>query len=115
MGFDRETADGILCPGGTFANVSAMIVARNEKFPHVRKSGWKAGDNPVCFTSAQAHYSVKRGAMMAGFGMDNCLTIAADVKGCMIPDALEAAIVAAKVGLTFALNSPRSARCCFCR
>lgn len=115
MGFDRETADGILCPGGTFANISAMIVARNEKFPHVRKSGWKAGDNPVCFTSAQAHYSVKRGAMMAGFGMDNCLTIAADVKGCMIPDALEAAIVAAKVGLTVALNSPRSARCWFCR
>eukprot|EP00038_Savillea_parva_P023500 m.41201 g.41201 ORF g.41201 m.41201 type:complete len:515 (+) comp6096_c0_seq2:61-1605(+) len=96
IGFDRDTADGILCPGGTFANMSAMMVARNEKFPHVRMSGWKPEDRPVCFTSAQAHYSIKRGAMMAGFGMDNCVSIAANVQGCMLADALEQAIVAAK-------------------
>jgi len=98
VGFNRDTADGILCPGGTFANMSAMMVARNEKFPHVRKEGWRPEDKPVCFTSAQAHYSVKRGAMMAGFGMDNCIAVAADVRGCMIPEALDAAIVEAKAG-----------------
>jgi hypothetical protein len=53
VGMDRATADGILCPGGTFANVTALMVARNEAFPHVRMSGWSPEDRPVCFTSAQ--------------------------------------------------------------
>lgn len=53
VGMDRSTADGILCPGGTFANMTALMVARNEAFPHVRMSGWTAEDKPVCFTSAQ--------------------------------------------------------------
>jgi len=31
------------------SNMMALLAARNEKFPHVRKSGWKAEDKPVCF------------------------------------------------------------------
>ena len=34
--------------------------------------------------------------MMAGIGMHACITVAADIKGCMIPSALEKAIVEAK-------------------
>ena len=29
-------ADGILCPGGTFANVVALMIARHACFPHVK-------------------------------------------------------------------------------
>jgi len=40
FGFDPETADGCLNPGGTMSNMMAVLVARNEHFPHVRLEGW---------------------------------------------------------------------------
>ena len=48
----------------------AMLAARHEHFPHVRMEGWKAGDNAVAFTSVQSHYSINRGAMVCGMGMN---------------------------------------------
>lgn len=95
IGFNRETADGIFVPGGTYANMSALMLARDAFFPHVRTKGYR-GERPVCFTSAQAHYSIKRAAMMAGIGMDSCINVAADSKGCMVPEALDEALSAAK-------------------
>lgn len=44
FGFDPETADGCLNPGGTMSNIMAVLVARNEFFPHVRMEGWKGED-----------------------------------------------------------------------
>jgi len=44
FGFDPETADGCLNPGGTMSNIMSVLVARNEHFPHVRLEGWKADD-----------------------------------------------------------------------
>jgi len=93
FGFDPETADGCLNPGGTMSNMMAVLVARNEHFPHVRLEGWKAGDQPVAFTARQSHYSVTRGAMAAGIGMNNMIQVAGDrTTGQMIPAALDAAI-----------------------
>jgi hypothetical protein len=89
-------ADGIFCPGGSYANMGAMLVARNELFPHVRDHGWQPNDNPVVFTSAQAHYSVKKGAMMLGIGAANCRLVATDSEGRMQPQSLETAIAAAR-------------------
>lgn len=34
--YDPSKADGILVPGGTFANITSLMVARHEHFPHVR-------------------------------------------------------------------------------
>ena len=53
IGFNPELADGILCPGGTFANISAGMVARHAAFPHVKVDGWAPEDRPVMFTSKQ--------------------------------------------------------------
>lgn len=36
FGFPIETTEGIANPGGSMSNMTAMIVARNEQFPHVR-------------------------------------------------------------------------------
>lgn len=35
--FSDKTYDGIFVPGGTFANITALIVARHKAFPHVRE------------------------------------------------------------------------------
>jgi glutamate/tyrosine decarboxylase-like PLP-dependent enzyme len=89
IGFATETCDGLLGPGGTFNNVTALMLARHACFPHVRLSGWQSDDNAVCFTSAQAHYSIKRGAMLAGIGMDACVAVAASMEGSMSASALD--------------------------
>jgi glutamate/tyrosine decarboxylase-like PLP-dependent enzyme len=40
FGFPVETAEGVANPGGTMGNMMALLVARNEYFPHVRMDGW---------------------------------------------------------------------------
>lgn len=37
FGFDTNISDGILVPGGTYANMSAFLIARHKYFPHVRE------------------------------------------------------------------------------
>jgi glutamate/tyrosine decarboxylase-like PLP-dependent enzyme len=51
FGFNVETADGLFVPGGTYANMTALMIARHHAFPHVKLSGFKPGDNPVSFAS----------------------------------------------------------------
>jgi len=36
FGFDVNTVEGVANPGGTMSNMMALMVARNEHFPHVR-------------------------------------------------------------------------------
>jgi len=78
FGMDPATADGTLNPGGTMGNIMALLAARQEHFPHVRMEGWKAEDKPIAYTPAQSHYSVNRGAMVAGMGMNNMRQVPCD-------------------------------------
>ena len=71
FGFKEEDIDGTLNPGGTMGNMMAILAARQEHFPHVRLEGWKPEDKPIAFTPVQSHYSVNRGAMVSGMGMNN--------------------------------------------
>jgi len=71
FGFKEEDIDGTLNPGGTMGNMMALLAARQEHFPHVRLEGWKPEDKPIAFTPVQSHYSVNRGAMVSGMGMNN--------------------------------------------
>jgi len=95
VGFAPETSDGIFVPGGSYANLCAMILARHKAFPHVRASG-HAGERPVVFTSAQSHYSVQRATMVMGLGMNAAVAVPADRYGAMYPEALDRAITTAK-------------------
>mmetsp|Transcript_8720 Transcript_8720/g.20001 ORF Transcript_8720/g.20001 Transcript_8720/m.20001 type:complete len:543 (-) Transcript_8720:232-1860(-) len=92
---DTATIDGVFAPGGSYANMVAMLVARNEKFPHVREDGWEPADRPVAFTSVQSHYSIKKAAMITGMGSKSVVEVAADATGAMIPEELEKALAIA--------------------
>ena len=93
FGFDPETADGVMNPGGTMSNIMALLVARHHHFPHVRMKGWRPEDQPVAFTAKQSHYSITRGGMVSGMGMENFIQIEGDRwTGEMIPEALDKAI-----------------------
>lgn len=50
FGMNPATAEGCLNPGGTMSNITGFLAARNWKFPHVRKEGFKATDKPVSYT-----------------------------------------------------------------
>eukprot|EP00049_Salpingoeca_infusionum_P002085 m.53943 g.53943 ORF g.53943 m.53943 type:complete len:358 (+) comp11378_c1_seq2:272-1345(+) len=89
LGFNPDTAEGSLVPGGTYANLTGMIIARHKYFPHVRMEGFRAEDKPIALCSAQAHYSVRRATMMLGFGMNGTVSVPAARNGCMDTIALE--------------------------
>lgn len=75
FGFDTTTADGCLNPGGSMSNMMALLAARHETFPHVREEGWLPEDKPVAFCADLSHYSLKRGAMVAGMGMNQMIAV----------------------------------------
>ncbi|EDQ93000.1 uncharacterized protein MONBRDRAFT_19231 [Monosiga brevicollis MX1] len=95
-GFDVAESEGIMVPGGSYANLVGLITARHHHFPHVRLEGWRGDERPVIFTSAQAHYSIRRNAMVLGLGMNAVVAVAADRSGHMLADDLVAKIAEAR-------------------
>ena len=65
------TAGGFLTTGGSLANFSAIVTARCEKLPEDFLSG-------TIYTSEQAHHSVARAALLAGFPRANIRPIPVD-------------------------------------
>ena len=68
LGLSLDTHEGIFVPGGSYANMVGLLLARDAAFPHVRSEGWRGHERAVVFTSDQAHYSVRRAAMLIGMG-----------------------------------------------
>ncbi|KAJ2834617.1 Glutamate decarboxylase 2 [Coemansia erecta] len=81
LGFP-SSADGLTFPGGSYANLHALMTARNTRFPDVRTRGMSNVRGAV-FTSAHAHYSIDKAAVAAGFGLDSVVYVPTDSVGCM--------------------------------
>ncbi|MCO4763570.1 MAG: aminotransferase class V-fold PLP-dependent enzyme [Myxococcales bacterium] len=97
-GFDDP--EGVFTPGGSLSNLAALLCARNGAVPMARETGVDGRPLRV-YSSAEAHYSIRKGLGMLGMGRDNLVSIACDTEGQMSPTALDAAIAADKAaGLT---------------
>ncbi|KAI7969652.1 hypothetical protein EIK77_000899 [Talaromyces pinophilus] len=58
FGFNGPNAGGITFPGSTASNTTALLVARNARFPELKNSGLIAAAQPLAiFVSEAAHYS----------------------------------------------------------
>ncbi len=90
VGFAR--GEGTLSPGSSLANLTAMLIARNEAVAGARESGL-AGERLTVYTSADGHYSIRKAAGILGLGRDNVRQIATDGQGRMGVAALERALV----------------------
>ncbi len=66
FGYPRD-AEGSLVPGGAFANLTALLAARNALQPEVSRSG---NARIALIAGAQSHYSVARAAAILGLGAD---------------------------------------------
>lgn len=77
---------GILTSGGSLANLTALLTARNVANQRFWKQGGRAaGEDSVILTSPESHYCIERAAGILGLGVDNCLRVAIDEAGRMAP------------------------------
>jgi len=88
-----EHGEGIFSPGGSLANLAAMIMARNEALPNVREHGLD-GQRLAVYASGECHYSIRKNAGMIGLGRQSVRWVEVDDRGRMMPEALDAAIAA---------------------
>lgn len=87
--------EGLFVPGGSFANLYAMHLARLRVDPELRERGHE-GAPMVAFTSAHGHYSLKKAAMLLGLGSRALIEVPCDDHGRMRPDALVREVEAAR-------------------
>ncbi len=95
FGFTGPHAGGISTQGGSAANTTALVIARNTLYPSTKTEG-NGFYNFVLFTSAEGHYSLEKAAQMCGLGSSAVISIPVDPQGRMMPSALEEAIKSAK-------------------
>lgn len=92
---------GLMLAGGSLSNLHALQLARHRVAPELRELGAVAGPRFAVFTSAHAHYSIRKAAQLLGIGSQAVIVVAVDAHGRMIPAQLERAIVDARAaGLT---------------
>ncbi len=78
LGYPR-TAEGSLVPGGAFANLTALLAARDALEPRASKSG---NARIALVVGAQAHYSVARAAAILGLGRDSVFKVPLNQEFC---------------------------------
>lgn len=81
--FGMADADGMFLPGGTFATLQAIVLAR------VQATGGPARAGLRLYTSEAAHFSVARAAMVAGIAAEDVVSIPVSGRGVMDVSALE--------------------------
>jgi glutamate/tyrosine decarboxylase-like PLP-dependent enzyme len=80
-------AEGCFTPGGSIANLVALLLARNAAAPRARDVGLD-GARLVVYTSEEGHYSIPKNAGILGIGRDNVRRVPARADGRMDVDAL---------------------------
>lgn len=69
--------EGKFVSGGSYANIAAIMTARNKMNEDIKKKGID-GKRYVAFVSADAHYCFLKAANMIGIGTDNIIKIPVD-------------------------------------
>ena len=96
FGLSGPNAGGITVSGGAAANSTALLVARNVRFPDLKENGLTSLERPLAiFISEAAHYSAMSAAQILGIGSKSVRKIDTIQDGSMDPLALEAEIKSA--------------------
>jgi aromatic-L-amino-acid decarboxylase len=86
-------ASGMILPGGTFAMLQGLLLARQAHFPQWLQAGPTAlSGQPRLYTSAASHFSVARSAAVMGLGADGVVAIPTQGRGAIDLRALDAQI-----------------------
>lgn len=89
--------EGCFTPGGTLANLIAMLLARGQAEPAARDAGMRSGGLTV-YVSAERHYSISRSAGILGLGRSSVRAVPTRADGRMDVKALAQSITADRAG-----------------
>lgn len=94
------SSDGTLVSGGSAANLTGLLAAREAAFPGAWRQGVAAAsgaERGVVLVSSHAHYSVERAVGLMGMGSDAVIEVG-EREGTMDVDALERSLHEARAG-----------------
>ncbi len=83
---------GVLCGGGSAANLMGLAMAREAKAP-ANKGGIPSGAGLAVYASTEVHMSIPRAIALLGIGRENLRLIPVDNAFRMIPSELEQAML----------------------
>ena len=83
----QEFGGGVLTHGGSLANLTALIAARNKVVPDVWNNG--TPNDLAILAPAGCHYSIGRAAGILGIGQNSIYHLDVDERGAVLPDRLE--------------------------
>ncbi|GED96384.1 aspartate aminotransferase family protein [Gordonia crocea] len=90
------TSGGVFGPGGSYSNLLAMLIARDQagakRGIDIRHDGVVALGDPVVLCSRVAHFSVQRACAALGLGESAVVTVDCDDEHRMVPSALSAVL-----------------------
>lgn len=95
IGWPAGTFDGVVTHGGAIGNTTALLTARNVRYPGAWEQGVDAAaraagrGTPAIITSGDSHYSIARSAGMLGVGTAHVLKAALDDRRRVDPARLE--------------------------
>jgi len=90
IGWQPDEFSGLVTHGGSLANFTALLTARNAVLGDVWEQGVpRGGLPPVLVVHADAHYSVSRSAGMLGLGTNHVLRVPLDARRRMDPNRLD--------------------------
>jgi L-2,4-diaminobutyrate decarboxylase len=78
LGFPIGQFGGLITSGGTLANLTGLLTARNVALPNSWTRGLAGRPAPVLVAHADAHYSVTRSAGIIGLGTNQIVAAALD-------------------------------------
>lgn len=91
LGWTAGSFAGVATHGGSLANLTALLTARNVCCDQVWSNGLARGEtrSPVLVANADVHYSVTRAAGILGIGTHNVHKVPLDARRRMRPEALD--------------------------
>ncbi len=90
IGWEKGEFSGLTTHGGSLANLTALLTARNVSLGDSWERGLAGSSGPpVVITQADAHYSVGRSAGVLGIGTDQVVRVGLDAARRMDPNKLE--------------------------
>lgn len=99
IGWPRESFAMVTTSGGSLANLTALLAARNRKFPEIWEHGEPAHGStgrPAIAVSEEAHYSVSRAAGVMGIGAEQIVRLPVNARHQICLEQARSALAAAE-------------------
>ena len=93
IGWPAESFSGVVTSGGSIANLTALLTARNVSLPGSWETGVPTEKRPALIVQADSHYAISRSAGILGLGTDNIVKAPLDERRRMDPVQLDQILI----------------------